>query len=181
MAAPPARGAPRTQRGLVLLLRCLLLLRHLGDHLLPSADFGSATLKGSAALVRRGDRIVRPLTCLSIARAARRTCARPFLRRARCSGSFNHRDAPLGCGSGMKVTPFLVRARPTADSSGTFPQKRSMARPPRRRITRGRRSASSSSSHGRQSAISAGDGRRSPLPVGDFPGKHFVIAVRYGR
>ena len=40
MAAPPARGAPRTPCGLVLLLRGLLLLRHLGDHLLPSADFG---------------------------------------------------------------------------------------------------------------------------------------------
>src|SRR5207247_10450681 len=73
VAAPPARGAPRTPRGLVLLLRGLLLLRHLSDHLLPSADFGRATLKGSAALVRRGARIVRPLACLSRARAARRT------------------------------------------------------------------------------------------------------------
>src|SRR5207247_8652603 len=104
---PPARCAPLPPRCLVLLLRCLLLLRHLSDHLLPSADFGSATLKGSAAPVRRGARIVGPLACLSIARAARRTCARPFLRSTRCSGSFNHREAPLGCGSGMKVTPFF--------------------------------------------------------------------------
>jgi len=43
---------------------------------------------------------------------------------------------------------------------------------------RGWRSASSSSSHGRQSAISADEGLRSPPPLGDFPGKHFVIAVR---
>jgi len=50
VAAPPARGAPRTPRGLVLLLRGLLLLRHLGYHLLPSANCGRATLKGSAAL-----------------------------------------------------------------------------------------------------------------------------------
>jgi hypothetical protein len=182
VAAPPARGAPRTQRGLVLLLLlCGLLLRHVSDHLLPSANFGRATLKGSAALFLRGACIVGPLAPLSRAGAARRTCARPLRRSSRCAGSFNHRDAPLGCGSGMNVTPSLVRARPTASSSGTRPQKRSIARPPRRRITRGRRSASSRSSHGVQRAISAGDGRRSPLPVGDFPGKHFVIAVRYGR
>src|SRR5713101_3015120 len=50
VAAPPARGAPRTQCGLVLLLCGLLLLRHVSNHLLPSANFGSATVKGSAAL-----------------------------------------------------------------------------------------------------------------------------------
>ena len=42
-------------------------------------------------------------------------------------------------------------------------------------------SASSASSHGAQSAISGGDGRRSPAPLGALPGKHFVIDVRYGR
>src|SRR2546425_2833779 len=50
VAAPPARGAPCTQCGLVLLLCGLLLLRHVSNHLLPSANFGSATVKGSAAL-----------------------------------------------------------------------------------------------------------------------------------
>jgi hypothetical protein len=112
-------------------------------HLLPSANFGCASAKGSAARFLRGTRIVGAAGSLSRARAARRTWWSPLRRSSRCAGSFNHRDAPLGCGSGIYVTPPTTRERPTASSSGTFPQKRSIARPPRRRTICGRRSASS--------------------------------------
>jgi hypothetical protein len=167
VAAPPARGAPRMDGFLVLLLLCGLLLRHLDDHLPPCVD--------------RSPRILRSLAPLSRVRTHRATFRSAVARRARCRGSLSHRDAPLGCGSAMYVTPSTTRDRPTASSSATFPQKRSIARAPTSSTTRGRRSASSTSSQGAQRAISAGDGRRSPLPLADRPGKHLVIAVRYGR
>ena len=56
-----------------------------------------------------------------------------------------------------------IRLRPTTSLKAARPQKRSIASVPMSSTTRGRTSASSASSHGAQSAISGGDGRRSPL------------------
>src|SRR6185503_16153533 len=125
--------------------------------------------------------ILAALPALSSPRTASRTTASARARRSRFSGSLSHREAPLGCGSGMSTRSPSTRLFPTTSLSGTFPQNRSIASVPTRSTTRGRTSASSASSHDAHSWISGGDGRRSPAPLAAFPGKHFVIAVRYGR
>ena len=109
---------------------------------------------------------VKPLT-------ARATMARARRSRTRFSGWLSHRDAPLGCGNGMRTRSPSVLLFPTTTLSGSRPQKRSIASVPTSRITRGRTSASSTSSHGAHRVTSGGEGRRSPAPTRGFAGKAF--------
>jgi hypothetical protein len=92
------------------------------------------------------------------------------MRRPLFSGTFNHVEAPDGCGSGTYTTPSRRIVSPTTSESRPIPSNSLAANPPTGITTSGRSSSNSRESCGLQLAIIAREGTLSP-PPGALPGK----------